>query len=489
MLRILQASLIYRVIAAVAAAFGGQWRASAIISRFLAGARVAEGAGVSILTKLRAFLGAAFRALRLDKLLRGSIFLRPDLWCAATLALSPIIPTLAAAGLAGVSMLSALLKTGADAAAGNQPPKRAEHHTARYAILFAGIYFVSIFTSVTVSGSLYGGLLQSFFALFSIVMYVALRDDWRGIMLAVRAFALSGAAVAGYGILQYLRGASGASGWLDAEMFSGIGLRVYSTLGNPNVLAEYLLLVIPFSAALILTEKRAIAKLVFTGALGAMLLCMALTFARGGWLGLIIAAAVFLVMLDRRFILIGIVGLAALYFLLPDVIISRFLSIGNLKDGSTSYRVYIWLGTLSMLRDFWLVGIGPGVTAFNKMYPLYGYNAVAAPHSHNQFLQLVCDAGVTALVIFVIILFSHLRSLAASIARSTDKTLNYLRIAAISAMLGFLAQGVTDYSFYNYRVTLMFWASVGLGMALSCRDAAIASPELNSDASGNGGAA
>jgi hypothetical protein len=30
-----------------------------------------------------------------------------------------------------------------------------------------------------------------------------------------------------------------------------------------------------------------------------------------------------------------------------------------------------------------------------------------------------------------------------------------------------LAQGVTDYSFYNYRVTLVFWASVGLGMALS----------------------
>ncbi|MDR2357175.1 MAG: O-antigen ligase family protein, partial [Oscillospiraceae bacterium] len=329
-------------------------------------------------------------------------------------------------------------------------------------MLFAGIYFVSIFTSVTVSGSLYGGLLQMFFALFAIVMFSSIRDR-RQLLFVIRAFALSGAAVAGYGILQYMRGASGASSWLDSDMFSDIGLRVYSTLENPNVLAEYLLLVIPFAASLALTEKRALLRTLFLGSLAVMLLCMALTFARGGWLGLILAAAVFLVMLDRRFILLGIFGLIALYFLLPDVIVSRFLSIGNLEDGSTSYRLSIWLGTLAMLRNFWFVGIGPGVAAFNKIYPIYGYNTVAAPHSHNLFLQLVCDSGVAALVVFVIVIFSHLRALASSVAKSSDRTMNRFRIAAISAVIGFLAQGVTDYSFYNYRVTLVFWASVGLG--------------------------
>ena len=36
-------------------------------------------------------------------------------------------------------------------------------------------------------------------------------------------------------------------------------------------------------------------------------------------------------------------------------------------------------------------------------------------------------------------------------------------IAILSGITGFLAQSMTDYSFYNYRVILAFWATVGLG--------------------------
>lgn len=87
-----------------------------------------------------------------------------------------------------------------------------------------------------------------------------------------------------------------------------------------------------------------------------MCLCMLLTMSRGGWLGLLLAGAVFLVMMDRRFILLGVVGLVALYFILPETMIERFTSIGDLTDGSTSYRLSIWLGTISMLKDYWLCG-------------------------------------------------------------------------------------------------------------------------------------
>ena len=198
-----------------------------------------------------------------------------------------------------------------------------------------------------------------------------------------------------------------------------------------------------------------------------MLLCMVLTMARGAWLGLIFAVAIFLLMIDRRFIFVGIVGLVALYFLLPDVILSRFMSIGNLTDGSTSYRLSIWRATIAMLRDFWLVGVGPGVAAYNRIYPIYGYSAVNAPHSHNLFLQIICDAGVFALVIFLMLLFSYVRELASAIKHNTNRALNIFRIAAVSAMAGFVLQGMTDYSFYNYRVTLTFWCVVGLAIALT----------------------
>jgi O-antigen ligase len=198
---------------------------------------------------------------------------------------------------------------------------------------------------------------------------------------------------------------------------------------------------------------------------------MVLTFARGGWIGLVVAAAIFLVMIDRRFILLGIIALVAMYFLLPDVIMARLMSVGNLKDGSTSYRMYIWLGTLAMLRDFWFVGIGPGEAAFNRIYPRYGYNAIAAPHSHNLFLQFACDAGVLAPILFICMMFSYVRSLATSIVRDkateAGKALRYYRIAAIASLAGFIVQSMTDYSFYNYRVALIFWGVTGLGLALA----------------------
>jgi putative inorganic carbon (HCO3(-)) transporter len=245
-------------------------------------------------------------------------------------------------------------------------------------------------------------------------------------------------------------------------------MRVYSTLGNPNVLSEYLLLVIPMSCAFIITSRGALARLFFVGTTGVMLACMLLTFARGGWLGLVVAAAIFLTMLDRRFILLIFAGLAAAYFLLPDAYIDRFTSIGNLEDGSTSYRLQIWLATVTMLGDYWFTGIGPGEAAFNKVYPLYGYNTVTAPHSHNLFLQVICDAGFGAFVAFMAILLSVARTLGAAFARESDGRGRVYQAAAAASLAGFLVQGLTDYSFYNYRVALTFWICVGLA-ALTAR--------------------
>lgn len=91
-----------------------------------------------------------------------------------------------------------------------------------------------------------------------------------------------------------------------------------------------------------------------------MCVCMILTFSRGAWLGLLFAGLVFVLLLNPRLLLLAPFVMVALYFVLPDTVISRFTSIGNLTDNSTSYRVYIWIGVLAMLKDYWLCGIGPG---------------------------------------------------------------------------------------------------------------------------------
>ncbi|MDR2530011.1 MAG: O-antigen ligase family protein, partial [Oscillospiraceae bacterium] len=289
----------------------------------------------------------------------------------------------------------------------------------------------------------------------------------------LQALTLSAVAVSLYGVYQYVSGASGASAWVDSTMFTGISTRVYSTLENPNVLAGYLLLATPFVFALAITGEGQLTRIFYALCGAILLLCMVLTYARGGWLGLIVAAAVMLVFIDRRFILVGAVGLVALYFLTPQVILDRFLSIGDLSDGSTSYRLTIWLGTLSMLRDYWYSGIGPGVAAFNQVYPLYSYNTAVAQHSHNLFLQIMCDSGIVGLLTFSALLFTAFRLIAGTIRRlnvtHARRPASFYYLAAGAASLsGFLVQGMADYSFYNYRVTFVFWAILGI-VAAACR--------------------
>ena len=143
--------------------------------------------------------------------------------------------------------------------------------------------------------------------------------------------------------------------------------------------------------------------------------------------------------------------------------ISRFTSIGNLTDNSTSYRVYIWIGALAMLKDYWLCGIGPGDGAFNMVYPAYSYNTIVAPHSHNLFLQMVCDAGICALVVFLLLLFNFFRDMCSAIGKEKNWTSRVLQIGITAGVCGFMVQAMTDYSFYNYRVMFLFWAYLALG--------------------------
>ena len=157
------------------------------------------------------------------------------------------------------------------------------------------------------------------------------------------------------------------------------------------------------------------------------------------------------------------VVLALLWVLLPETVTSRFSSIGDLKDASTSYRFYIWMGTLAMLKDYWLCGIGPGAEAFNKVYPAYSYNGISAPHSHNLFLQILSDAGIAALGTFLILLFVYFRMMCVAMSKERDWTSRIHQIALTAGVCGFLVQAMTDYSFYNYRVLFLFWIYLVLG--------------------------
>ncbi len=268
-----------------------------------------------------------------------------------------------------------------------------------------------------------------------------------------------------YGIYQYFTPEE-LNVWQDSQMFGDIEGRIVSFFENPNVYGEYLILMIMLNfAAVINTEKRSF-KAFGIVALLLSAVCMVLTYSRGCWIGIAVSVMLFLFIMYRDWFMRGIVlGCASLFFL-PKSVITRLMSIGNLADSSTSYRVYIWEGTLSMLRDFWQTGIGVGTDAFNSVYPVYAYGAISAPHPHNLYLLLVSEMGILALVLFLVFVLFMIKKLFSVSQTCADKKLSVWSAAMVSALVGYLIQGMFDNVWYNYRVFLFFWIFVGLCAAV-----------------------
>lgn len=374
--------------------------------------------------------------------------------------LAPLLPTMAMVALAvysfGALMVHSLIRK----------DFRWQYDGLGFLILaFFLVYTIAALTSFAPKKSItiwavYGAFISGYFLVINLIKT---KKQLQGILVS---FVLSGLVVCGYGILQYIFGWNTAQAWMDETMFSDIRMRIYSTLENPNVLGEYILLVLPVSVALAWTRKEPLTKLVYSGIAVLMFVALILTFSRGCWIGLLFAAAIFITFTAGKLWGLALVALPLLPMLLPESIINRFSSIGDMEDSSTSYRVYIWMGTLAMIRDFWFSGIGMGAEAFTAVYPFYSYNGIVAPHSHNLFLQILVESGVVGILVFLLILVFFLRKMMLGYQiGGKGKPLSVMMTALSAGICGFLLQGMFDNCFYNYRVLLIFWCVLGIATA------------------------
>ena len=327
--------------------------------------------------------------------------------------------------------------------------------------LFGGIFSSDI--SLSLEPML---VILCFLLSYFLVVNLIRGTDW--IKRCIGCLACSTVLVSLYGIYQYFF-SSLNSKWQDTEMFDSISGRVVSTLENPNVLGEFLIMAIPFFFCFFFLQKGFSKKTLTLVPLGIVGLCLIFTWSRGAWLGLILGALLFLLMYNRKSLTVmffALFGIPALPYVLPENILLRFTSIGNLADSSTSYRVYIWKGTLRMIRDYFVSGIGTGVNVFPTIYPRYSYGGIeTAPHSHNLFLEITVELGIFGLIAFLAIVICFAKqSFHANTLNGAPRE-RLFTIAGFSGIVAVLAQGMTDYVWYNYRVLLWFWLITGLTCA------------------------
>lgn len=377
-----------------------------------------------------------------------------------TVFLAPIVPTMAVVGLSLLCLGSLVIKA--------LTTRKFEFKTDGLGFMVIAMLVIYLMSSLTSFVPVKGLQIWAVYFAFMVFYFVVVNTikTKKQLMDILTVFCLSGLAVCIYGIMQYVFGWNVTQAWIDEEMFEDIKMRIYSTLENPNVLGEYILLTLPVATALMWKKKGVWAKLVYGTIAAVMGIALILTFSRGCWIGVMASAAVFVTFAAGKLWGLALLVLPIIPMVLPESIINRFASIGDMKDSSTSYRVYIWMGTLLMLKDFWLSGVGPGTEAFTQVYPFYSYSAVVAPHSHNLFLQIMVESGILGILAFLMLLIVFIRKMAAGCQIGGKLgELSVTMVAIGAAVVGFLVQGLFDNCFYNYRVFMIFWTVIAFGAA------------------------
>ena len=337
--------------------------------------------------------------------------------------------------------------------------------TTVFLLIFIILSMIAAVASLAPRSSIQIALLTSIFML-SVPAVVACCTTRKSAELLIIIFVVSAGITGLYGVFQALTGAT-LDIWQDQELFADTAGRVSSTFGNPNVYGTYLLLAIPIAAACIVYLKGFFFKFCAVGATGLLLISLMLTLSRGCFLSLALAVGIFVLIMEKRLVILFVPAVLALPFVLPQTILNRVLSIFNMADTSTAFRLNIWQGSLRILQDFWLSGVGQGIDAYNAVYPFYALAAIHAPHSHSLYIQYLVEVGVVGFAVFIIVLACFFRTMVNFLRHTTDFKQRVMAAAMIAAVIGFLFQGVTDFVFYNYRVLLTFYLFIGISIAFT----------------------
>ncbi len=283
---------------------------------------------------------------------------------------------------------------------------------------------------------------------------------------ALGSVAVSSMPVAVYAIVQAITGVANGN-WIDPAFRGKLTARVYATFGNPNIYAVFLLVALFFSLALTIEKKSRFKKAFYGIATLLNAAALVLTWSRGAWIGALFGLLICLLLNKRHGGVMAsiVIVLPYVLYLLPEALISRFVSIFNMSDSTIVYRFSIWRSSLGMLREHPWLGVGVGADNFLSVFEQYAEAGTVAPHAHSLFLQIACEAGLLALLLFLALFVLHGLHMSLFARHIKSSSVRYPALFSTAALLSLLVFGVADYPFTNPCMLYLFVAVLGLGCA------------------------
>lgn len=357
-------------------------------------------------------------------------------------------------------------------------------------LAYFSVFVISTASSHYLFASLKGMAKIVVYVLSYFLFVLSLGKSQKRIVLVYLCLVIGGLLAALYGIYQYKIGVAPLATWEDPTI-EVKGTRIFSTLGNPNLLAGYLIPLVPISFGLSMISLCA-RKIWYSFPLflacGVIFVATILTGSRGGYIGLFISISTLIAISStwlwwqrpksRLLILALLVIMPVLMLFLVHLVPSleqRVVSIfAGREHTSNSFRLNVWNASWHMFLDNWWIGVGPGNQAFRLAYGLYMKSGFDALGTYCVPLEVAVEAGIPGLLTFTSLIIILLLNGHRDFWHSESTSEKWLILCTVSAIMGILAHGIVDTVFYRPQVQFIFWLLVAAlvvlhkGSKLSC---------------------
>ncbi len=258
--------------------------------------------------------------------------------------------------------------------------------------------------------------------------------------------------------------------WGRTATYEG-DVRIFGTLGHPNMLGAYLAMTMPLTVWLATRSKGAGGRIGWSLVATASIVVIAATLSRGAWIGLLAGALAWLALglvargrpgaasrsaggrsSSRVPAAVGVsllaVAAAALFFARTPMgphLAERVRQVASLSAPTTQSRLQIWRAGMRMAGDHpWL---GVGLDEFGTAFPRYRtaeYWRIelggTPKKAHNEAIEILATQGVfggaAALLVLVFVILA--------IWRGVTRSESAARSGAIAATASLVAFGVQD---------------------------------------------
>jgi putative inorganic carbon (HCO3(-)) transporter len=361
-------------------------------------------------------------------------------------------------------------------------------------VAYGMLSILSTWQSIQPKLSIHGDIFREE-GVYTIISYVALAfifahavESRQQLSTLLKGLLIAAFLIALYAIIQY-------SGFNPTQhfipLFRGIENRPGSTIGNPNFLGKFLVLILPIYIVYYFTAANRRVKCLLLAGCIILFSALIVTFTRASWFSFACSFILLAMLLRKKLVwnrqkeLIFIAGIFIVVAMLWEAqslgkksatrgpaiptATDKIVRILDPNKGDVAARLYLWNMAIALIKDRPILGYGPDTHAiamekFNLEYARKFKYAGIIDRAHNNYLDTAIGQGLIGLAAYLLIIATFLIWLVKTMMAEQNATQKVIYCGIISAFFGYLLNDCFIFSVVSVSPT--FWSLMGITIAM-----------------------